>query len=137
MTRFEPGKTPTPPPPPPVAAAASGNSHVQGAGLVLTAPPTVVRQASAPRKWTAKGLAAAVMFVVIGGLIVMYAIPAFSTRDTVLVVAKAVPVGSTITDADLTTAKITADPALNPIQASIAGRWSARWRWWTCARAAW
>ncbi|MCW2631751.1 MAG: uncharacterized protein JWR88_713 [Pseudonocardia sp.] len=121
MTRFEPGKTPTPPPPPPVAAPASANGHVQGADPVLTAPPTVVREASAPRKWTAKGLAAAVMFVVIGGLILMYAIPAFSTRDTVLVVAKAVPVGSTITDADLTTAEITSDPALKPIKASDRG----------------
>jgi hypothetical protein len=61
------------------------------------------------------------MFVVIGGLILMYAIPAFSQRDTVLVVAKPVPVGSRITVADLSTAKITADPNLKPIMATDRG----------------
>lgn len=122
MTRFEPGQVPTPPPPPVGGAQPPvANGHVSSAVPVVPTPPTVVREASTPRKWTAKGAAAAAIFVVLGGLVLMFAIPAYSTRDTVLVVAKAVPVGSTITDADLTTAKITSDPALKPIVAADRG----------------
>lgn len=117
MSRFESGKVPTPPPVGPPA----GNGPVSSAGPVVPVPPTVVRQASTPRKWTAKGAAAAAIFVVLGGLVLMFAIPAYSTRDTVLVVARAVPVGSTITDADLTTARITSDPALKPVMAADRG----------------
>jgi SAF domain len=75
----------------------------------------VVREAAAPRPWTPKGLAAAVIFVVLGGLVVMYGVASFTKRDTVLVVAKAVPVGSTIDASNVTTAKISSDPALTPI----------------------
>ena len=122
MTRFEPGKVPTPPPPPVGGPGAPPpNGQVSAASPVVPTPPTVVREASTPRRWTAKGAAAAAIFVVLGGLVLMFAIPAYSTRDTVLVVAKAVPVGSTITDADLTTAKITSDPALKPIMAADRG----------------
>jgi hypothetical protein len=74
-----------------------------------------VREAAAPRRWTAKGLAAAVICVVLGGLVVMFGVASFTKRDTVLVVANAVPVGSTIDTSDVTTAKITSDPALAPI----------------------
>jgi hypothetical protein len=80
--------------------------------------PGLVREASAPRRWTAKGLAAAVMFVLIGGLVLMYAVPAYSQRETVLVVAKVVPIGARITAADLSTARITSDPALTPVPVS-------------------
>jgi len=121
MTRFDPGKVPTPPPPPVGAPPPGANGHSAAAGPLVPVPPTVVREASPPRKWTAKGVAAAAIFVVLGGLVLMFAIPAYSTRDTVLVVAKAVQVGSTITDSDLTTAKITSDPALKPIMASDRG----------------
>jgi hypothetical protein len=121
MTRFDPGKIPTPPPPPVGAPPPAQNGQGSAAGPLVPIPPTVVREASTPRRWTAKGAAAAAIFVVLGGLVLMFAIPAYSTRDTVLVVAKAVPVGSTITDSDLTTAKITSDPALKPIMASDRG----------------
>jgi SAF domain len=47
--------------------------------------------------------------------VVMFGVASFTKRDTVLVVAKAVPVGSTIDASDVTTAKITSDPVLTPI----------------------
>jgi SAF domain len=114
MTRFDqPGQGRVPPPPP--AAAPAGNGHAAQPSGTVPSPPTVVREAAAPRRWTAKGLAAAVIFVVLGGLVVMFGVASFTKRDTVLVVAKAVPVGSTIDESDVTTAKISSDPALTPI----------------------
>jgi hypothetical protein len=116
MTRFDQAGQGRVPPPPRVTAPA-GNGHAaqrSGTGTVPS-PPTVVREAAAPRRWTAKGLAAAVICVVLGGLVVMFGVASFTKRDTVLVVAKAVPVGSTIDTSDVTTAKITSDPALTPI----------------------
>jgi hypothetical protein len=107
-------------PPPPVAIPASSNGHASiaaGAGCVPL-PPVVVREAALPRRWTVKGLALAVICVVLGGLVVMVGVEAFAKRDAVLVVAKAIPVGSTIDASDVTTASITSDPALRPIPAS-------------------
>jgi hypothetical protein len=87
----------------------------QAAPSAVAAPPTVVREASAPRRWTAKGLTLAVILIVLGGLVVMIGLQSFARRDAVLVVAKAVAVGSRITDGDVTTARITTDAALEPI----------------------
>jgi hypothetical protein len=94
---------------------------MNGHGSVAAPPTAVLRQASAPRRWTTKGLAAAVIFVVLGGLVLMYAVPAYSKRVTVLVVARAVPIGARISDADLATARITSDPALTPVAATDRG----------------
>ncbi len=77
------------------------------------------RQAAAPRRWTAKGLAAAVIVVLLGGLVLMYAVPAYSKRVSVLVVARAVPLGTRISEADLATARISSDPALTPVSANL------------------
>jgi SAF domain-containing protein len=115
MTRFDQAGQGRVPPPPPVAAAPAGNGHAAQPAGTVPSPPTLVREAAAPRRWTAKGLAAAVIFVVLGGLVVMFGVASFTKRDTVLVVAQAVPVGSTIDASDVTTAKITSDPALTPI----------------------
>ena len=114
MTRVDQAGQGRVPPPPPVTAPAGNGRAAQPAGTVPS-PPTVVRVAAAPRRWTAKGLAAAVIFVVLGGLVVMFGVASFTKRDTVLVVAKTVPVGATIDASDVTTAKITSDPALTPI----------------------
>ena len=120
MSAKTPKAVPTPP-----GASASFNGHAAGPATRLTAPPVPV-QAAAPRRWTAKGFAAAVICVLLGGLILMYAVPAYSKRHTVIVVARPVQVGTAITAADLTTASITSDPALTPIpandQAGILGK---------------
>jgi hypothetical protein len=115
MTRFDQPGQGRVPPPPAVAAAPAGNGHAAQPAGTVPSPPTVVREAAAPRRWTAKGLALAVIFVVLGGLVVMFGVASFTKRDTVLVVAKTVPVGSTIDASDVTTAKISSDPALTPI----------------------
>lgn len=106
-------------PPPPVAKppAMNGNhGQVAQAGPPAVAlPPAIVREASAPRRWTPKGLALAVILIVLGGLVVMIGLQHFAQRDSVLVVSKSVPVGSRITSADLTIAKITTDAAIKPV----------------------
>lgn len=109
-------------PPPPVAQPPSTNGYnpaaAQALPPVVAPPPAVVREASAPRRWTPKGLALAVILIVLGGLVVMIGLQHFAQRDTVLVVAQPVSVGSRITGADLTTAKITTDAAIRPISSA-------------------
>jgi len=61
---------------------------------------------------------ASVLIVLLGGLVAMWAGQVLVQRTTVLAVAKPVAVGTTITDADLTTATISSDPRLTPIPAS-------------------
>ena len=114
-------------PPPPVAKPPSmnGNGHLgvaQGGPPGVAPPPAVVREAAAPRRWTPKGLALAVILIVLGGLIVMIGLQHFAQRDSVLVVSKSVPVGSRITGADLTTARITTDASIKPISSADRGQ---------------
>lgn len=109
-------------PPPPVALPPASNGHGAAAGRavppVVASPPVVVREASAPRRWTPKGLALVVILIVLGGLVVMIGLQHFAQRDTVLVVARAVPVGTRVAAADVTTAEITTDPSLKPISSA-------------------
>lgn len=78
-------------------------------------PPQLIRTASAPRRWSPKALALALICVALGGLVVIIGVQSLTKRSTVLVVAHAVPVGSTLEASDLTTASITSDTALNPV----------------------
>ena len=100
---------------PPVPAAAAESRG--GSQSPVPAAP-VSRPAAGPRQWSARGVALAVLVVVLGGLVLLYAVPQFSHRVTVLAVATDVPVGSVITADDLTTAKITVDPHLRSVPAA-------------------
>jgi SAF domain. len=78
----------------------------------------VVRQASPPRRLQGKVVALCAALVVLGGVLTVVGIRAYSTRVTVLALARDVPQGSPLTSADLTTAQITNDPNLAPVPAS-------------------
>ena len=78
-------------------------------------PPQLIRTASAPRRWSPKALAVALICVALGGLVVIIGVQSLTKRTTVLVVARAVPIGSTVDASDLTTASITSDAALSPV----------------------
>lgn len=95
----------------------NGHSPHAAAGASVPAPPVVLREASAPRRWTPKALALAVICVVLGGMGVMIGVQSFAKRATVLAITKPVAVGSTIHPSDLTTARIASDPALQPVSA--------------------
>ncbi len=107
-------KTPVSAPPEPAAAA---NGHSAN-GVHRSAPPRLVRQASAPRRLAGKAVAVALALVVLGGVVTVVGVRAFSKRVTVLALAHDVQLGSPVTGDDLTTAEITSDPNLSPISAS-------------------
>lgn len=113
-------------PPPPVAKPPSMNGNhallAQVGPPPVAPPPAVVREASAPRRWTPKGLALAVIMIVLGGLVVVIGLQHFAQRDSVLVVSKSVPVGSQITSGDLATAKITTDATIETISSADRGQ---------------
>ena len=116
MSTFRRG--PSVPLPPAAPAAGPLNGHIPSVSTgqrEVPPPPTLLRQASAPRRWTPKALALALICVVLGGLVVMIGVQSLTKRTTVLVVARPVAVGSTVYATDLTTASITSDAALNPV----------------------
>jgi SAF domain len=82
-------------------------------------PPSVlpppVQAAAAKRRVNRRGALVAVLAVLLGGLISFSAAKLMTKHTEVLAVAKLVPAGTVISDADLTTAQITTDPHLSPI----------------------
>ena len=72
----------------------------------------------APQRRARPGLIAlAVAMVAVGGLTAAYALTLVGSTKGYLAVARPVAVGSALTAADVTTVRITADPALRPITA--------------------
>lgn len=108
--------TATVPPPPAGARTARANEHETAAPAVPL--PPVVPAATPPRQWRPKWVVAAVVVVLLGGVVAMYALQHFNRRDSVLAIARPVSVGSVITAADLSTAQVVADAHLSPIPAS-------------------
>ncbi|WP_100500236.1 SAF domain-containing protein [Geodermatophilus chilensis] len=98
MTRTQPPRTSAPPPP----AAVNG----------LSRPPVL----PPPRRRRRPGLLAlAVTMVVLGALGAAYLATSLGQTSPVIAIAREVPWGQPITAADLVEARISADPALEPI----------------------
>lgn len=74
--------------------------------------------AAAERRSTRRGVIVAALVVLVGGLLGYGSAQLLTTHTEVLALARNVPVGSTITDADLTTASMVKDSNLSPIAAS-------------------
>jgi hypothetical protein len=75
----------------------------------VPAPPAV-RAAAAPRQWKPRQVLLAVLVVVLGGLVSMWAVSSYAHRDRVLVIAQNVAVGHKITVDDLAGADLSVDP---------------------------
>ena len=75
----------------------------------MPAPPAV-RAAAAPRQWKPRQVLLAVLVVVLGGLVSMWAVSSYAHRERVLVIAQNVAVGHKITVDDLAGADLTVDP---------------------------
>jgi len=73
-------------------------------------PPPAVRAAAAARQWKPRQVLLAVLVVVLGGLVSMWAVSSYAHRDRVLVIAQNVAVGQRITVDDLAGADLTLDP---------------------------
>ena len=81
-------------------------------------PPTTStprRAAAAARRTSRRGVIISLLVVLVGGLIAFAGGQLLTKHTEVLAVAQDVPVGATITGADLTTASVVKDPNLAPI----------------------
>ncbi|WP_328384208.1 SAF domain-containing protein (plasmid) [Micromonospora zamorensis] len=86
-------------------------------GRAVTAGIAVPRLA-AQRRWRPSLLWFGVALVVVGALIGWKVLTAVGTTDQYLAVGRAVDFGAALTRDDLTTVRISSDPALQPIRAS-------------------
>ncbi len=84
-------------------------------------PPPVVgpaRSAAAGRRTSRRAVIICVLVVLVGGLLAFGGASVLTKHTRVLAVARDVPVGATITSADLTVASVTTDPHISPIPAA-------------------
>lgn len=84
------------------------------------AAPYVVPRVAPQRRWRPALVWLAVALVAAGGLIAAAVLRKVGTTAEYLAVSSTVEVGSTIDQSDLSTVRITVDPALKPIRASAA-----------------
>lgn len=105
----------------PVRSKRSGGSAVAAAPPKPVPVAPVVRQASAPRQWSPKALIGAVLLVLLGGLVVMVALPAYANRVDVVVLARPVSAGHVLVADDLRTAKVAAGPDVSVVRAVSQG----------------
>ncbi|GLW34476.1 SAF domain-containing protein [Actinoplanes regularis] len=80
----------------------------------ITAAVAVPRLAP-QRRWRPALLWLAVALIAVGGLVVWRVVTSIGTTEQYLAIARPVQIGSAVTADDLTTVRITADPALKPI----------------------
>ena len=76
-----------------------------GVGQALH-PAPAVRVAAAPRQFQTRWMAAVALLVLLGGLGVLYALPHYAGHEAVVVMARDVKMGQTITAADVMTADV-------------------------------
>lgn len=81
-----------------------GNRSSSAPGELQAAPAPKV--AAAPRQFQTRWMIAVAAVVLLGGLVVLYALPQYTKHTPVIVMARDVRMGSTITAADVTTADV-------------------------------
>lgn len=86
----------------PVVRNRSGSGGT-GGQVPAAAPPRV---AAAPRQVQTRWVVLAAALVLLGGLLLLYAVPLYAGRTAVVVLARDVRAGATLTAADLTTADV-------------------------------
>jgi hypothetical protein len=65
-----------------------------------------LKVAAAPRQFQSRWLIGVAALILVGGLLLLYAVPQYTGHTTVVVMARDVQVGSTLTSADVTTADV-------------------------------
>lgn len=81
--------------------------------------------AAAPRQLQTRWLVGVAALVLLGGLMLLYAIPMYSGHTTVVVLARDVKTGATLTTADLTTADVVVGPqvaVVHPQDGTLLGK---------------
>lgn len=84
-------------------------------------PPPSVPLSAARRRISRKVVLLAVAVVLFGGVVSVHVGQSLTKRITVLAVSQPVARGSVISESDLTTAEVAADPALRPVEAKDRG----------------
>lgn len=79
-------------------------SSIARAEAVPRAP--AVKVAAAPRQLQTRWLIGVAAFILLGGLTLLYAVPLYSRHTSVVVMARDVQIGSTLTAGDVTTADV-------------------------------
>jgi hypothetical protein len=75
------------------------------------------RSAAARNRSTRRALIVSVLVVLVGGLAAFAGARALTKHSQVIAVSKDVPIGTTITEADLTVASVSKDPNVTPVPA--------------------
>lgn len=100
----------------PVPATSNGQAAPSAASVTDTGVASPARAAAARRR-SRRGLLIAVIVVALGGVLGFTGANMLTRHVQVLAVARDVPVGQVITDADLVVAAVNDDPNLSPIPA--------------------
>lgn len=85
--------------------ASAWRHNGSGSGGQIPAAPAP-RVAAAPRQLQTRWLVAVVAVVLLGGVLLLYAVPLYAGRSPVLVLARDVKAGASLTAADVTTAEV-------------------------------
>lgn len=90
-------------------------------GVKAIPAPPAVREAAAPRQWNRRHVMGAALLILLGGLLVMLALPAYAHRSDVLVITRTVKAGQVITSGDVGTAKVSAGSEVSTVSANDRG----------------
>jgi len=72
--------------------------------------------AAAPRQLQTRWLVGVALLVLLGGLLLLYALPLYSGHTNVVVLARDVKTGTTLSAADLTTADVVVGPQVSVVR---------------------
>jgi len=81
-------------------------------------PSPAVKVAAAPRQFQTRWMITVLLLVLFGGLGVLYALPHYTGHESVVVMARDVKMGQTITSADVTTADVSVGDQLAVVRPS-------------------
>ncbi len=87
--------------------------------------PTTSRSAAAPRQLQTRWLIIVAVLVLLGGIVLMYAVPQYTQHTSVVVMARDVKLGAALTAADVTTADVAVGPqvaVVHPQDVPILGK---------------
>ncbi len=94
----------------PQPGGVNGQGRTEGPHTAALRPAPATRVAAAPRQLQTRWLVAVAVLVLFGGVVLLYAIPQYSGHTTVVVMARDVKTGTTLSAADVTTADVAVGP---------------------------
>ncbi len=88
----------------------NGRGPNEGPHTAVLRPAPATRVAAAPRQLQTRWLVAVAVLVLLGGVVLLYAIPQYSGHTTVVVMVRDVKMGTTLSAADVTAADVAVGP---------------------------